>query len=141
MTFNALNMLHGTEILADALDKNASPSEYDYRNYCGRAYYTAYHLVTERLDKDHGYLVISTTNSSYTNKGTHKRLTDFLLDHINIPSTNYHKDYKRLVLRLKNLTSKRVHADYHLDKPMKDVDYHQAKTQLDGIAKLVTVTP
>lgn len=134
-------MLHGTKSLADALDNNTGSTEYDYRNYCGRAYYTAYHLVTERLDSEHGYFLVSTTNSSYTNMGTHKRLTEFLLDHINIPSTNYHKDYKRLVLRLKNLTSKRVHADYNLDKAIEDVDYHQAKTQLNGIAKLVTVTP
>lgn len=139
--FNASNMCQGTEKIAAELNSNTNINEYNYRNYCGRAYYTAYHLVTENLDSKHNYLTVSTSNTSYTNMGTHKRLTEFLLDHINIPSTNYHKDYKRLVLRLKSLTGLRVHADYKLYKPMDAADFRQAKTQLDGILKLIKTTP
>lgn len=138
MSFNAENMIQGTEALANTIDSKTDPKEYDYRNYSGRAYYTAYQLVLEFLDKEHNYIEVSVSNGSYTQMGTHKRLTQFLLDHVNIPSSNSNKDYQRLTLRLKDLINKRVHGDYIYDREMKEVDYHQTKTQLNGITKLIT---
>lgn len=137
MSFNSENMIQGTEALANTIDSKNNPEEYDYRNYSGRAYYTAYRLVLEFLDREHNYIEVSVSNGSYTQMGTHKRLTQFLLDHVNIPNSNSNKDYRRLTLRLKDLIKKRVHGDYIFDREMKMVDYHQTKTQLNGIIKLI----
>lgn len=137
MSFDAESMVRGTEALAHTIDSKANAEEYDYRNYSGRAYYTAYRLVLEFLDKEHNYVEVSVSNGSYTQMGTHKRLTQFLLDHVNIPNRNSHKDYQRLTLRLKALIGKRVHGDYIFDIEMNCIDYHQTKTQLDGIIKLI----
>lgn len=130
-------MIQGTQLLAKSISDSIHSNEYDYRNYCGRAYYTTFHSMIEYLDNEHGYRYASQNNKSYTNMGSHERLLQFMLDHINIPSTNYHKDYKRLIIRLKTLRAQRVHADYFLDKPMTDIDSRQAKTQLEGILNLL----
>lgn len=132
--FDTDDLVMGTKQLSDSID-GGQINEYNYRNYCGRAYYTVYHNIIAHLDAKHDYSHISQTNASYTNMGVHKRLIQFLLDYINIPSHNSNRTYKALYYRLKELKKIRVMADYHLTTPVTNIQYEQAKQQLVGVLK------
>lgn len=132
--FDTNDLVTGTKQLSNSID-DGQISEYNHRNYCGRAYYTVYHNIIAHLDAKHDYSHISQTNASYTNMGVHKRLIQFLLDHTNIPNHNSNRAYKALCYRLKDLKKIRVMADYHLTTPITNTEYKQAKQQLAGVLK------
>lgn len=115
---------------------NTSSTEYQRRLFCSRAYYTLYHKTINYLDVKHNYKQVVTTNA-YRNMGSHNQLTTFLDDHIHIPKTNTHREYKSLVYRLKAMKQLRVKADYHLESLVDENDCILAENQFHKTIEII----
>mgnify|MGYP003626034681 CR=1 FL=1 len=126
----------GVNSLSENIDNDSSVSEFSYRSYCSKAYYTIYHTTKSFLNAQHNFdQVIS--NGAYSNMGTHKQLISFLDEHIHIPSFNHNREYRKLVYRLKTMRQHRVNADYYLDMDVDEVTYNQSKVQYEGSIEII----
>lgn len=136
MSVNIDELKQGVSSLAQAIDSIKPKSEFAYRNYCSKSYYTIYHQTKKLLNKKHNFdEVIS--NGGYPNMGTHQIIMNFLNDHINIPSTNHNRDYKKLVYRLKAMRQYRVDSDYYLDVTINNIVYEQSKKQYENVTATI----
>lgn len=124
------DLLIGTNQLQNDID-NVDTDEYKYRNYCGRAYYTAYHTLINHLNAHHDYNEIS-NQLPYINMGTHVRLLEFMQSKV-----HDERLYRSLVYRTNAMRGLRVKADYKLQDTFDQIDYQQAKQQLVGIISLI----
>lgn len=136
MSVNIDELKQGVSSLSQVIDDVKPKSEFSYRTYCSKSYYTIYHQTKIFLNKKHNFNEII-SNGGYPNMGTHQIIMNFLNDHINIPSTNYNRDYKMLVYRLKSMRQSRVDSDYYLDVTVNNIVYEQSKKQYEKITDII----
>lgn len=116
--------------LRQGTDAIPATDEYNLRNYCGRAYYTAYHSVVEHLNQHYDYAKLS--KSYYNKMGTHQRLIEFLANSDN-------PKHLKLSYLIKQMRDIRVKSDYKLEQTVIHQDYLMAQRGLVKVFSLLEV--
>ena len=136
MSVNIEELKQGVNSFGKVIDDVEPESEFAYRNYCGRSYYTVFHQTKKFLNEKHNFDEVI-ANGAYHNMGTHQIIMNFLDEHIHIPSRYSNRDYKKLVYRLKAMRQNRVDSDYDLDINVNYVTYEQSKKQYECVLDLI----
>ena len=136
MSVNIKELQQGVDSLSKAIDDTKPKSEFAYRNYCSKSYYTIYHQTKTFLNEKHNFDQV-VENGAYHNMGTHQIIMNFLQEHIHIPDRHHNREYKKLVFRLKAMRQNRVDSDYDLDITVNYITYEQSKKQYEYLLTFI----
>ena len=136
MPISCDEFFEGVKSISNDIELNTPASEFLYRNYCSRSYYAIFNFILLYLNENHDFDNVI-NNGSYSNIGSHKRVTEFISDLSEEYSNNKKKLYKSLVYRIKYLKQNRVTADYYFDNVVDQLMMKQSESQLKGIIDLV----
>jgi uncharacterized protein (UPF0332 family) len=118
-------------LLADAVLRSAK-TEAEWRNAVGRAYYAVYHAATNFHNS-----LPSRGRTPPKQTGVHEELA-FRLTWPNLPTDDPKFEISRTLGRnLRWLSSKRVEADYYLNKPFSEADAREVVDRARAAFELI----